>query len=299
MKRLLALTLLLVACSGSSGAEILSGPSPEPTTTVSFAPEPPDSGSERKVASSEDAGELADSSTTQDSGSSDSGSLADAGQDSGQDANPPVEPKRYGVLFDGSAGQRVISPLPADMTGQAVVTLEGYFRLDASSAKGLLFSSPAFYAAVATTGDHANELAACTLDGQVCLYTNQAFAVGAWHHVAVALDNGALCLAQDGASFGCAATGIMTFPQVDATPGLNTSTRLAFGASAIAEGSSKTSVDEFRVSYAKRYAGVYAPPKHLTVDADAKLTLPLDEGAGPTSGTATLYGGASWVDVAR
>jgi hypothetical protein len=58
-------------------------------------------------------------------------------------------------------------------------------------------------------------------------------------------------------------------------------------------------VNEFRVSYTRRYMGAYAVPKHLTSEAEAKLTLMLDEGAGPSTPPAALYGGASWVEVAR
>lgn len=285
MTRLALLSALLVACSGSSGADIPSTPEPVATASLEDAAAPA-----KSVEAEQDAG-----STPQDSGLTPADAGQEASVDAGQDSAP--EPTRYGVRFDGSPG-RMVADLPADSQGQATWTLEGYFRYDASSSEGLLFSTPGPYCAVATTGTYADQLACCWTGGSPCVYSHATFTIGVWHHVALILDAGSMTVYMDGQERS-SVPGAPSFPAVNQGFAADGASRLGFGQLVYDYPSSKTTVDEFRVSFVRRYNANFTPPKHLYPDAQSKMALLLDDGAGVVSGQAALYEGASWITVTR
>jgi hypothetical protein len=193
-----------------------------------------------------------------------------------------------------------VSDLPAGMTGQPSVTIEAYLRYDGATSQGFLFKATELYCAIDTTGVKAGELHCCWDGGQYCVRSNALFTLGPWHHVAVVFHASRTTLYLDGVFRESATAPYATFPQVNTGNFPDASARLAFGSPGGSTASSRSSVDEVRISFAARYTTTsFTPEKHLEADADSRLTLLLDEGGGTKSGTASLLGGASWVDVER
>lgn len=294
---LLIISLLLVACSGSSAASIGSPLSDQPTTAVTLAPDQPtaDAGEEASTLS-QDGSVEADAGQAVDAGS-DASQADSGGQDAAADATPPPPPpKLYGVTFLGGVGERLIANLP-NTSGFTELAYEGYFRLDANTANGLLFEAPGMYCAVSTTGAHAGQASCCT-DAAACVYSDQQFGVGVWRHLALTFDNGTVALYEDGQWKQSAPAGFAAIPAYAVGAFPDAQGRVHFGAPS-SSASPRTTVDEFRASSTKRYTANFTPVKHLASDGDSILTLTLDEGQGTVSGQATLLGGSSWVEVNR
>lgn len=290
MKLAIALCLLTAACSGA-GAIINEEAAPVDSSTprtVSPSEQPMGEQPQPITPSGIDAG--VDSSTV------------DAGLDTGTDAPveadaavpppPPPVVARHGVTFDGTANQRMMANFPADLMGKSTFTFEGWFS-HAVANNGLLFATGQAYCAIVTSGVGVGKVACCPdKSGIGCGYSAAVMPTNKFFHLAVVVSDSTLSMYVDGA-----------LQTTVAAPATYTSenqftSNLMFGMASSAF-SAKVIVDEFRLSYTKRYDADFVPSVHLDADAETKSAWLLDEGVGPTSGSLTLYGGASWVTVAR
>jgi hypothetical protein len=145
-KLALALSLLTVACSGASAS--IDGEQPPVVNDLPPAP----SGSSTSTQPGPDQKKAVQADASPDASTLDSGADSSLPEDAGTDAAVVVDPTpRFGVAFDGTANQRVLAELPADLAGQTSVTFEGYFDVRTASSSGLRFNTPAAYCAVVTT----------------------------------------------------------------------------------------------------------------------------------------------------
>lgn len=283
--------LLLVACSGSAGAEIMSAPAGEPDQRVSVAPEGPsnpEAGPDASLDAATDAGTGVGQDAGEDASQPDSG---------GQDAAPTP---RYGVTFSNAPGEAVTLQTPTDIAGKASLTLEAWFRLNSATDQGAIFKIPYAYCAYTTTGPTVNHVHCCDHQGasNTCVESSSVATIGAWHHVAWVLASGSWTLFLDGQKQGDVPSVYQTHPGVATNAGPNPFSHVYLGTDNVQLGSSVAgTIDEFRLSYSTLYAAGFAPPKHL--DAPGAVNLMLDEGVGATSGGATIHGSAAWIAVSR
>ncbi len=302
----IASLLILAACSGASAGPIPDSLEPA-NTFVTRAPDPPtpvaakavveDSGSTAEA--STDAGQDSGQDATADASEPDSGgpdasvdATVEASVDAGVDAADAAVTPRFGVTFDGSGGAYLLSPLSTDIIGKSTLTFETYFRLNAVTDRGLIFRAPYVHCAV-TTGGPAT-IHCCNYDGNgsACVVGAAVASQGVWQHVAWVLSAGTWSLYVNGAKQGDVPSMYQAYPSVSPAGAV-----ARFGVDVADSAGVVGTVDEFRVSYSALYTANFTPPKHL--DAAGALNLLLDEGAGTTSGPATLHGNSSWVTVSR
>lgn len=288
------LSLLLVACSGSSVGVDLLQPAERPDDPTTFISQAPDA-SEKQGVVAADAGLTLEA-------ASDSQAAVDA--EASADASQP-EPDasviaRYGVAFNGTVGSRLSVPVPATLIGQTSVTLEAYYRIDAHTGpRGLVFSSPNAYCAVPTDGPKVGQPHCCAHDpnASACVESAVKLNTGTWHHFAFVLANGAWSMFLDGVKQGSVVSPYAAYPNfptliVYEHPG----NHLMFGVQLTNELSGTGVLDEFRLTHSALYTTNFTPPKHL--DALGVINLLLDDGSGSQSGGAKLTG-SSWASVDR
>ena len=233
LKRTIPLLLLVAACGGSAGADILSSaatPDGSPTgqatgqadastgspvqgSDSSATPTPDastDPGQDAGVDSGLDAGQDSAADSGQDSGA-DAGE--DAGQDAGQDADagqpPPPPPTYYGVSFDRATTEYLSAPYPAGLVGSSTATFEGWFYVRQPTDEGRFFQgygiscSYANSVAYGAMRGHINCLAG-TSGPQNQVFSQQLCPMGQWFHIAFVLSGGTFTMYVDGKSQGTA-----------------------------------------------------------------------------------------------
>lgn len=299
--------LVLVACSGSSaGVDMLAGNPEEPTKFITQSSD--DAGPSPKAATPQgDAGTTEEASTDsgQDAGqdAGEDASQADSGgQDAGQDADAGSV-TRYGVSFSGAVDDGLYAPLSTDLIGKSSVTLEAYFRFASFDTSGLIFQTPNAYCAVTVGPATTPTIHCCAPENNLnpCVVGPAKASPGVWFHVAWVLSGGNWTLFVNGVKQGDVPSvyqGYPSFvPPVAGKP--SAENNVYFGVQQFGRGfaSVQGTVDEFRLTYSALYAADFTPPKHL--DAAAAMNLMLDDGAGKSSGVATLYGASKWVTVTR
>jgi hypothetical protein len=286
---ILIASLMLVACSGSTaGIDMLA--SEQPTTYVTVEPDSSPSPVEESDAGTD--ADVVEAKVDAD--------LSDSGSDAAVDADAEDPTPRFGVSFHGGNAEAVAAPMPSDIAGQTSLTLEAWYRLDASSDRGTIMATPRAYCAVTTGGPATIHCCANASPGglQACVVSPVVAGQGVWYHVAWVLSSETWTLFVNGAKQGDAVSPFQAHPNVLSVGVPTEASHLFLGASAIdREYASISTIDEFRLTYSALYTKSFTPPKHL--NAPGRLNLLLDDGMGTTSGPATLYGGASWVSVNR
>ena len=276
---------LLVACSGS--IEAIDGSAPPATASPGLAEGvvPPPSDVEARFSAPDDADAAADA---------DASEPGAGRQDAALEAKAPTPTPRFGVTTNGDPATCVATLTPSSVNGQAGVTFEAWHRLNATSDRGAIFTTPYAYCAVTTGGPATIHCCAHQASVNLCVVSPIVANPGAWHHVAWVLGSGSWTLFVDGARQGDVPSPFVAHPSVLAAP----QPYIVLGADRVlTDQSSASTIDEFRATWSTLYTEDFSPVKHL--DPVGAVNLPLDEGVGATSGPATLYGSASWTLVSR